>query len=295
MSEPAPVRYCGRDFSPRELELIRSLAARRDTIPHRAALARALCRRLGWRKPDGGLKFMSASVALLRMHRDGLIQLPPPRHPHWRPKPIRPTPATDPPALFPPPANLAALRPLRIAPLRPADPRSRLWNEYIARYHYLGYAKLPGAQLRYFAHAADGCPLALLGFGAAAWKTKPRDDFIGWDPATRERNLPLLVNNARFLILPWARVPHLASHLLGRIARRLPRDWQQRYNIRPVLLETFCQSARFRGTCYRAANWIHVGHTQGRGKLDVHKQFALPVKDILLKPLHPHWHSILNR
>ena len=96
-------------------------------------------------------------------------------------------------------------------------------------------------------------------------------------------------------ILPWARVPHLASHLLGCLARQLPRDWQQRYCIRPVLLETLCESVRFRGTCYRAANWIHVGQTQGRGKFDVRNQYALPVKDILLKPIHPHWRSILNR
>lgn len=294
MSEGPPLRFCGRDFSPREMELIRDLARRRERLPTRAALARAVCRQLDWRKPDGGLKFMSASVALLRMHRAGLLELPPPRGRRVLPKPIRPSPATDPPAGLPPWTSLADLQPLRIAPLQPNDPRSRLWNEYIARYHYLGYKQLPGAQLRYFAHSADGFPLALLGFGAAAWKTKPRDDFIGWDSPTRQRHLPLLVNNARFLILPWAHLPNLASHLLGHLARRLPRDWRQRYCLRPVLLETFCQSNRFHGTCYRAANWIHVGHTQGRGKLDSRNLYNLPVKDIFLKPIHPRWRSILN-
>lgn len=292
MSGGPPLRFCGRDFRPAELERIRALAARQPT---RAALARAVCRWLDWRKPDGEIKFMSASVALLRMHRAGLVELPPPRAPRVLPKPIQPTPASAPPALLPPWAGLADVRPLRIAPLRKGDPRSRLWNEYIERYHYIGYKQLPGAQLRYFAHSADGFPLALLGFGAAAWKTRPRDEFIGWDPATRERNLPLVVNNARYLILPWAHLPHLASHLLGRVARRLPADWQQRYSIRPVLLETFCETARFRGTCYRAANWIHVGQTQGRGKLDTRNEYALPVKDILLKPIHPNWRTILNR
>ena len=295
MSEGPPLRFCGRDFSPRELELIRDLARRRERLPTRAALARAVCRRLDWRKPDGDIKFMSASVALLRMQRAGLVELPKPRHRRVLPKPIRPTPASDPPALLPPWTCLADVRPLRIAPLRQADPRSRLWNECIERYHYLGYKQLPGAQLRYFAHSADGFPLALLGFGAAAWKTRPRDQFIGWDHPTRERNLPLVVNNARFLVLPWAHLPHLASHLLARVARRLPADWRQRYRMRPVLLETFCERERFRGTCYRAANWICVGQTQGRGKLDTYNAYALPVKDILLRPIHPHWRTILNR
>ena len=294
MSERAPARYCGRDFTPEELALIRRLAARRDPAPGRVALSRAVCERLGWRKPDGGLKDMSARVALLRMERDGLLTLPPRLRPPPRRGPPPLTPATEPPALLPPPARLGDLRPLRIAPLRPRDPRSRLWNEYIQRYHYLGFSPLPGAQLRYFAHAADGAPLALLGFAAAAWQLAPRDRFIGWDSATRQRNLPLVCNNARFLILPWVRVPRLASHLLARVARRLPADWHQRYRIRPVLLETFCESHRFQATCYRAANWIPVGQTQGRGKLDVRNQYKLPVKDILLKPLHPHFRSILR-
>ena len=193
------------------------------------------------------------------------------------------------------PQSLARARPLRLSPLRPRDPRSRLWNEFVERHHYLGYKPLPGAQLRYFVHAADGLPLALLGFGAAAWKTAPRDRFVGWDPATRERNLPLVVNHARFLILPWIRLPSLASHLLACVERQLPHDWQRRYGLRPVLLETFCETPRFHGTCYRAANWIPLGQTQGRGKLDSRHQYAKPVKNIFVKPLCPDWRQILNR
>ena len=138
----------------------------------------------------------------------------------------------------------------------------------------------------------------ILKSGPEEWAVLPRDRhaaYITWEEYERNQELCPEAHNARFLILTWARVPHLASHLLGRLARRLPRDWQQRYCIRPVLLETFRETARFRGTCYRAANWIHVGRTQGRGKLDVRKQYPLPVKDILLKPLHPCWRSILNR
>ena len=143
---------------------------------------------------------------------------------------------------------------------------------------------MPGAQMRYFVRAANAQPLAVLGFGAAAWKTAPRDAFIGWSPAVRQRNLALVVNNARFLILPWIRIHNLASHLLAQLQRRLPLDWERRYALRPVLLETFCETPRFLGTCYQSANWLCVGETQGRGKLDVHRQSALPVKSVWLKP-----------
>ena len=228
-----PVRYCGRDFPEAALDRIRALLAQRDPPLSRAALSRAVCTALDWRKPDGGLKQMSARVALLRMQRDGLLTLPPARGSRPRPRPLLPSPRTDPPALLPLPVSLAAARPLRLSLLRPADPRSRLWNEYVERYHYLGYKPLPGAQLRYFVHAADGQLLALLGCGAAAWKTAPRDRFVGWDPATRQRNLPLVVNHARDLILPWIRLPSLASHLLACLQRQLPADWHQRYAIHP--------------------------------------------------------------
>ncbi|MHB1829650.1 MAG: Druantia anti-phage system protein DruA [Steroidobacteraceae bacterium] len=171
---------------------------------------------------------------------------------------------------------------------------SRLWNEYIQRYHYLGYNPLPGAQLRYFV-AIDGQFVALLGFGAAAWKTAPRDQFIGWTEQQRRSNMHLIVNNARFLILPWVQSKGLASKILGRIARQLPTDWQRRYGYRPVLLESFVQSDRFRGTCYKAANWLHVGQTTGRGKLDVTHQYAIPVKDIWLYPLQRSFRQALTR
>ena len=165
-----------------------------------------------------------------------------------------------------------------------AEPRSPIWNSFIERYHYLGYSPLPGAQIRYLVQSADGEPLALLGFGTAAWKTAPRDRFIDWSQECRQRNLPLAVNNARFLIPPWTRIPNPASHVLACCQRRLPEDWQRRYAIRPVLLETFCEIPRFRGTCYQAANWIRVGQTQGRGKLDVRNEYALPIKDIWPRP-----------
>jgi hypothetical protein len=162
--------------------------------------------------------------------------------------------------------------------------RGALWNEYIDRYHYLGYKPLPGAQLRYFATAGEQV-VALLGFGAAAWMTAPRDAWIGWSAAQRERHLSGVVNNARFLILPWVRVKSLGSKLLSMAARRLPSDWEGRYGYRPVLLETFVESGRFAGTCYRAANWRWLGQTQGRGKLGDHRLGQVPIKDVWVYPL----------
>jgi hypothetical protein len=161
---------------------------------------------------------------------------------------------------------------------------SLLWNAYIERHHYLGHQPLPGAQLRYFVRAA-GEIIAVLGFGASAWKTKPRDAAIGWTIEQRHRNLHLIVNNARFLILPWISVKNLASRVLALISRRLADDWYARYAYRPVLLETFVEKPRFAGTCYKASNWRYLGDTQGRGKLDVQHRNAEPIKSIWIYPL----------
>ena len=169
---------------------------------------------------------------------------------------------------------------------------SRRWNEYIHRYHYLGYQPLPGAQWRYGVTAGETL-LALLGFGAAAWQCAPRDRFIGWSHEQRQQNLPLIVNNARFLILPWVRSPNLASKILGRAARQLPDDWQTRYGYRPVLLETFVQKDRFTGACYQAANWTSVGQTQGRGKLGPAGKQSVPIKDLWLYPLDKNFRRVL--
>lgn len=142
--------------------------------------------------------------------------------------------------------------------------------------------------MRYFAVADQGM-LALFGFGAAAWKIKPRDLFIGWTPEQRKRNLHLIVNNARFLILPWVRSRNLASHLLARVSRRLPDDWSDAYAYRPVLLETFVDVKRFQGTCYKGANWAHLGDTTGRGKLGGHHLYGHSVKAVWAYPLSPHF------
>jgi len=225
---------------------------------------------------------MSCRVAMLRMERDGLLQLPPPLkgngNGHRRP---RLTPASDPQEPLTTPVGRLGELVFRCVETR-RD--SSLWNELIERHHYLGYQPLPGAQIRYLITRGDDL-LAAVGFGASAWKVAPRDLFIGWTLEQRRDHLHQVIDNARFLILPWIHSPNLASHLLACLARRLPQDWDRRYGYAPVLLETFVEKARFRGTCYRAANWIHVGQTQGRGKLDRYKRFAVPVKDVFLLPL----------
>jgi hypothetical protein len=276
-------RYCGRDFSAEDLHLIVDLIAQLPGLS-RTALSQRVCQQLGWLKPDGGLKEMSCRVAMLRMQEDGLIALPSARAANFDTRRTpEATPATDPQVEISQPVDqLGRLEFLPVSTQTKRD--SLLWNEYIERYHYLGYTPMSGAQLRYFV-VIDGQFVALLSFGAAAWKTAPRDRFIGWSDAERRSHMHRIVNNARFLILPWVRSKGLASKILGRIARQLPADWQQRYGYRPVLLETFVQSDRFRGTCYKAANWIHVGQTRGRGKLDVTHQYAMPVKDIWVYPL----------
>ncbi len=283
------MKYCGREFNDAELERIRHLAA--EPKMTRYALSQQVCREFAWLKHDGGLKEMSCRVALLRMQADDLVQLPAPLHRNSNSGHlIKQTAQTEPqtPLLN----SVSELRGLHLE-LVSTKNDSRLWNEYIDRYHYLGHKTLPGAQLRYFARSDEGL-LALFGFGAAAWKTAPRDNFIGWTPSIREQSLHLVVNNARFLILPWVQSQHLASKLLGLVARRIANDWHTRYGYRPVLLETFVEKDRFLGTCYRAANWIYLGNTQGRGKLDRTNARSIPVKSVWVFPLSKKFRQILT-
>lgn len=275
-------KYCGREFTISEMNAIQALIADNPDA-NRSRLSRLVCELLDWYRPDGHLKDMSCRVAMLRMQGDGLIQLPSPQKVNGNGKPyLRRTPQAEPAELMAV-ASVGDIPEMRLE-LVSTRALSHLWNEYIDRYHYLGYQPLPGAQLRYVARDNDRI-LALLGFGASAWKTAPRDCFIGWTVEQRKRGLHLIVNNARFLILPWIQCRNLASRILSMTARRLADDWQKRYGYRPVLIETFVEIPRFRGTCYKAANWKYLGDTQGRGKLDVAHKAALPKKAVWVHPL----------
>jgi hypothetical protein len=288
-STPLSYRYCGRIFTESELALIRKIIASHQEFPTRAAIAREMCTVLGWLKPDGLPKAMSARVALLRMQEDGLLSLPAPTHSYTPAQRVEFTAVSNPQTeVHCSISELANLTLHRVSTT--AD--SRLWNELVERYHYLGYRPLPGAQVRYIVKHEDTL-LAVLGFGAAAWKVAARDSFIGWKAHQRADKLHLVVNNARFLILPWVHVPHLASRILGMVARQVAHDWPQMYGYKPVLLETFVEQGRFSGTCYKAANWICVGQTTGRGKLDRYHRHSLPVKDVYVYPLHRHFRRFL--
>jgi hypothetical protein len=285
-------RYCGRVFTQEELDAIVELMAQNPQLK-RAPLSRRVCEMLDWRRPDGRLSDMSCRVAMLRMQADGLITLPPSQMPRPRRRAqFDPTPATDAQGAIDMPVH--ALDALRLEVVAGVGAASKLWNEYVARYHDLGYTPMSGSQIRYNVYAGDRL-VALLSFGASAWKLADRERFIGWNHDQRQNNLQLVVNNTRFLVLPWVQSKGLASKILAIAARRLPKDWQQRYGYQPVLLETFVETPRHKGTCYKAANWTRVGKTTGRGKKSLSHHQALPVKDIWLYPLRPDFATILRR
>ncbi len=283
------LRYCGREFTEGELDRIRQIIAD-PQMAGRCAISRAVCTALGWRKPDGGLKEVSCRVALLRMEADGLLHLPP-----ARPAPPRFDATFFSRSSAPGPevtGSRGDLGEVRLV-CATGTAETRLWNELVFRYHYLGHQPPVGANLRYLAYAGNQL-LAALGFGAAAWTLAPRDSFIGWMPAQRQARLHLVANNFRLLVLPWVNVRFLASSLLAQAARELPRDWTARYGFAPLLLEAFVETGRFRGTCYAAANWRYVGETQGRGKLDRLNRPNRPPKAIWLYPLDRRFRDVLT-
>ena len=282
----------GRCIAPGDVALIRGLLSGNPSW-NRSRLSRELCERWDWRNEKGRLKDMACRTLLLKLERQGQIRLPARQRPS--PNAHRNRQITEVSHdCTPIECDLSALRPLRIEPLSSSDEALALFKFLLHRYHYLGLRNCVGENLKYMVRDQAGRPLACMLFGSAAWKAKSRDAFIGWDRQTRERNLPLLSNNTRFLILPWVRVPHLASHLLARVCRALPGHWMQKYGHPIHLLETFVERERFRGTCYRAAGWRHVGATAGRSRNDVHATMSVPVKDIFLYPLNADFRGRLS-
>lgn len=281
MTTTDQLRVGGRNWSDEDLAQVRETIEQAQPR-QRTEIARRVCRALDWRDALGRPKLMSCRVALLRLHRAGHIELPPPRNGNGNGRGLLLQRVEW-------PAERAVTGSARDLPGLALDEvqgrqDSALWNGLIERYHYLGYTPLPGAQIRYLIRWEGGI-LGALGFGAAAWKVAARDQWIGWTAVEREAHLSRVINNARFLILPWIEVRNLASRVLSLASRRVVSDFNARYGIRPVLLETFVEQQRFRGTCYRAANWIRVGETTGRGKCDRRHRAELPVKDIYLYPL----------
>lgn len=275
----------GRRLGPAEIGLVRHWLT---TEPgwNRTRLSRELCERWDWRNGAGRLKDMACRTLLLKLERRGVIRLP--GRQGVPPNGLRNRQVLDLPCdRTPLESALGDLQPLRIEALGEGHSDLALLRFLLQRHHYLGLRNSVGENVKYLVRDRHGRPLACLLFGAAAWKAKARDEWIGWNAAQRQCGLACLCNNTRFLVLPWVRVPHLASHVLGRVARRLSGDWTAKYGHGIDLLETFVDRDRFQGTCYRAAGWVHAGATTGRSRNDRDQTLSVPVKDIYLRPLSP--------
>ena len=283
----------GREVTAADVELIRVLLAAHPARG-RTPLSEELCLRWNWRNARGQLKDMACRTLLLKLERAGHIRLPPRIRPSSNGLRNRRPPAA-PPAYEPIRGALRDLLPLSVGVVAPDSDDARLFNGLLAHEHYLGHRNTVGENLRYLVRDRHGRPVACALFGSAAWKCADRDAFLGWDRVTRERNLQSLTNNTRFLIPAWVQVPHLASHVLGLIARRIRCDWQAKYGHPIHALETFVDRSRFKGTCYRAANWQRLGATRGRTRNDRAHRIRAAVKDVYLYPLVADFRQELSR
>lgn len=288
------MQACGQYFSPDMIERIDATMQAEPELSRRA-LSRRVCQWLDWRGPDGRWKDMSCRVALKRLEARGALQLPAAQgFPDAADTCQGNEDANLLADLMPVEAPLAAVGPVELVLIGHRRSRpAHIWKALMERDHPLGSGPLCGAQLRYLIRSPHYGWLGGLAFSAAAWQLAARDQWIGWSEPARQRNLSRVVQNSRFLIRADVHVPHLASHILARCVRRLAADWQARYGEAPVLVETFVESERFAGTSYQAANWQHLGTTQGRGRQDRHHRSALPTKDLYVYPLHRHWRALL--
>jgi hypothetical protein len=287
-----PLRYRGREVTDTDVAFIVDLIAANPGASRRA-LSKLLCEAWDWRQANGELRDMVCRGLMLALHRAELIELPPVRKrpvnnviARRRPQPV----LVDRTPLC---ADLREIRPLEILQVR-RRPEEAYFDGLIEEHHYLGYTRPVGAHLKYLILASDR-PVACLSWGAAPRHLGPRDRFIGWSAEARRRNVRYLAYNSRFLILPWVKVPHLASHLLGRMARQLSGEWERFYGHPIYYLETFVDPARFRGTCYLAANWISLGETTGIGHNARTKKVTQPKKEVLGYPLVKNFRELLEK
>lgn len=260
----------------------------------RRRLSEELCAEWDWRNGTGRLKDMATRSLLLKLERRGLVELPLRRCPamnRMRCQQIA-TPEWDGTPLE---GGLGQQGPFRVEEVSGDRPGRAQFAAALKAFHYLGFTGTIGENLQYTLRDSAGRLRACLLFGSPAWKCAARDQYIGWTPQQRSQQLTLVTNNTRFLILPSVRVPHLASWFLGQTLRRLSADWQRKYGHPILLVETFVERQRFTGTCYRAANWIHVGETKGRSRQDRHHDQQVPVKDVYLYPLRGDFRRRLGR
>ena len=278
--------FFGRRFTRRQIAEVQQMVA---TFPalSRKELAQTICEHLHWHTPSGGNRVQAALGLLEQLEQAGILRLPPKRTQNMRSGPrqaVVPTRRSDPQPRIE--TGLRELQPLRLQ-LVEQEQQTRLWNEYVERHHYLGYRQPMGPHLRYFLLDRQGRPLGCLLFSQATHSLACRDAWVGWPAGVYKKHLDLVVGQPRYLLFPWVRVKHLASHALSLAVQQLPADWQQRHGTRPVLLETMVDPLRFRGTCYRAANWTCIGQTRGRADAGRHP------KDVYVYPLTKHFRTIL--
>ena len=289
------IRVQGRDLTDTDLDEIRRLRAEYPEWS-RFQLSVALAERWQWRNGAGRLKDMAARTLLLKLQERGLIALPPPRRRNGRRRAQAPPPSaaelfSDAPERIA--TALDSLRPVSLELVENLGQRRHV-HQLLQRYHYRGYSGAVGENVQYLAREARGRELAVMVFGAAAWKVAARDQFIGWSDRQRVEGLGWLANQQRFLILPWVQVLHLASHLLALATRRLSGDWQSRYGHRIWLVETFLEQERFAATSYKAAGWTEVGQTTGRTRQDRQRMIQTPIKSVWLRPLHSGFRTALT-
>lgn len=280
---------CGRAITRRELTEIQETIALFGNLS-RKELTHTICEHLDWRTPSGTNKWDACLNMLKRFEQKGYLTLPK-KQKQARPNKaqLKPSPFTD-----PGPSITCALKELGEIKLvqTATKAQNQLWNEYTDRYHYLGYKKPFGYSIRYFIQNSEhklGCLL----FSGAAKAIGPRDKWIGWSRQERLKKQAWVINNSRFLIFPWVKVKNLASHALGKACRQTPQDWQTKWGFSPALMETFVDPLYFPGTCYKAANWIHIGMTTGKGLVRKDKTYETSPKKIFIKPITPQFRQQL--
>ena len=288
----ARLTYRGRVISAADIDFIRELIARHPEASRRQ-LSQHLCAAWRWLQPNGVPRDMVCRGLMLALHRAGHLELPPVRRVTLNPLARRARPRPVEVDRTPVRTTLRALGPLEIRQVRRTADEA-LCNGLLEQYHYLGYTQPVGEHLKHLV-VAGGRPLACCAWSSAPRHLGPRDRFIGWSSAARRQNIRFLAYHSRYLILPWVAVPHLASHLLGALTRRLAAEWARVYGHPVYFVETFIDPARFRGTCYRAANWIVLGRTTGRGKADLTHRPNRPIKEVLGYPLIPDFRARLTR
>ena len=289
---PSEWKYRGLAVTAEQIAFIRQLIAENPAASRRSLSAK-LCEAWEWRQANGALRDMVCRGMLLLLHRAGEIELPPVRFQPPNPFTRRAAPAPILIDTTPLSGPFGSIGPVELQQVRrTAD--EPLFNSLMEQYHYLSYEQPVGEHLKYLVWA-QGRPIACLAWSSAPRHLGSRDRYIGWSAAARQRNIGFIAYNTRFLILPWVTVPHLASHLLGRMAQRLSQDWERMYGHPIYFLETFVDPERFRGTCYRAANWVLLGRTTGRGKDDQTGRPNRSIKEVLGYALTPRFRQLMGK